>query len=186
MQTYWDKYAQRHAGFDDNQLKWALEEMYGGCVGITAMNLGNYDPATGFPIASDCFKTLAEATDLQAKWAKDWHCQQDPNFWKRGAPQVYSMRFDNEGMSFPTDPKDGNRVHLGPWFSNAVAHPGTIEFDYAWPGDGRWLDADHYHGPAGTLMGWGSGPGTTTERMTIKWKTLPQWQAQVGPGLYDN
>jgi hypothetical protein len=137
--------------------------LYGGCIGITALNLGESSYGPGHPPMSFCYDTLAHAQAAATK--------------AQGAtgarPYIFSKHFYSRGRSYAPADATG-RVNMQQHDFFADRRSGS--FDYGWYDEtnNTFLDATHCDARA---------PGcNTSEAMRIIQNTPENWASQVEPG----
>jgi hypothetical protein len=136
--------------------------LYAGCIGITALNLGESTTGPGHPPLSFCYDTLANAQAAASR------AEQGGN----PRPYIYSKHFWSRGRSYaPSDPS--GRVDMRQHSFADDRRRGS--FDYGWYDEqnNTFLDANHCDPRA---------PGcNTSEAMQIIQNTPQEWASQVSP-----
>jgi hypothetical protein len=177
---YWTEWKAKHTGLTEAQYAWAKNILALGCIGITEINLGQYDPHTGVPSTSNCWKGKAQADAEQQRMKGGCSCG------AKGNPKLFSIHLWNssnglDGKTPSVSFDNSGKANMGNWDSRTGGRTlfgiTMVNFDFGWvEDDGSITHADMYHNPDRKFF-----PDLDPRVMTVFNDNLNDWQ-EVGRG----
>jgi len=148
---YWTEWKAKHTGLTEAQYAWAKNILALGCIGITEINLGQYDPHTGVSLHEQLLEGQGASRCEQQRMKGGCSCG------AKGTRSCFQFIFGTRRMVWMGKHRrfrliNSGKANMGNWDSRTGGRTlfgiTMVNFDFGWvEDDGSITHADMYHNP---------------------------------------